>query len=225
MTFAFEVCTAHRTANGGGHDHVFPAPVERRTSGSRCPFCTSKQVCAGNSLAFLRKDLADEWHQPLNGTLTPDQVSPGMGREVYWECLKNPLHEPYPQGIARRALDHKRCPDCADDDARARERKTTNASSQDQRDRARRQRPVRLPPVLDATASVVADDTAEPMATIHEVAVALNRSDQTIRNWVRDHRIRSRPLTYVAAPIPRSEIGRLQQILDRPPAPSSNVAA
>jgi Probable Zinc-ribbon domain len=212
------VCSAHRTADGGGHDHVWSSPVERRTSGGRCPFCTGKQVCVMSSLRYCRPDLTKEWHQPLNGTLTPDDVSPRMNRSVFWKCLKDAAHAPFAQRIQQRAAESKRCPGCVEDEVRERTRKSTNASNQSQRDRAGKQRPVTLPPVPDSSTVDDAGAPNEPMVNVHEVSVALGRSDQTIRNWMRDGRIRARPSVGWgdAARIPQSEIVRLKQILAKP---------
>lgn len=36
------------------------------------------------SLAYLRPDLAKEWHPTKNGTLTPQSISAGSGKKVWW---------------------------------------------------------------------------------------------------------------------------------------------
>ena len=38
------------------------------------------------SLAELFPDIANEWHQELNGTVTPDKVRPGSRYKAYWFC-------------------------------------------------------------------------------------------------------------------------------------------
>lgn len=38
-------CREHRSADGSGHDHVFPATPEQRTRGSRCPVYSGHQAC------------------------------------------------------------------------------------------------------------------------------------------------------------------------------------
>jgi len=37
--------------------------------------------------------LLKQWHPTLNGELTPDQVSQGSGKRVWWKCSKGPDHE------------------------------------------------------------------------------------------------------------------------------------
>ena len=220
------VCSAHRTADGGGHDHVWPAPVERRTSGSRCPFCAGKQVCATSSLRHRRTDLTDEWYQPLNGLVTPDDVSPGMNNYAFWKCLKNAAHKPFRQRIQQRDAEHKRCPECVAEEQMAGRRATTNAFNQDQRERASRQSPTTVPPVLDAADLEEVPAADEPVMSVHEAAVALVRSEQTIRNWMRDGRLKDRRSvgSKSADRIPRSEVARVLRILT-PPAGSDREAA
>ena len=68
--------------------HSYPAVVSSRTmSGSGCPYCANKKVLPGfNDLATLEPELAGQWHPTLNGALTPQMVTPGSHRRVWWEC-------------------------------------------------------------------------------------------------------------------------------------------
>ena len=64
------------------------APFSRtKEKGSGCPYCTGKKVLAGfNDLATLRPKLASEWYQPMNEELTPDAVTLGSNKKVWWRC-------------------------------------------------------------------------------------------------------------------------------------------
>ena len=64
------------------------APFSRaKEKGSGCPYCTGKKVLAGfNDLATLRPKLAEEWYQPMNEALTPDAVTLGSNKKVWWRC-------------------------------------------------------------------------------------------------------------------------------------------
>ena len=64
------------------------APFSRtKEKGSGCPYCTGKKVLAGfNDLATLRPKLANEWYQPMNGELTPEKVTLGSNKQVWWRC-------------------------------------------------------------------------------------------------------------------------------------------
>lgn len=93
--------------------HSYQAVVSARTaSGSGCPYCTGRRVLAGfNDLATLEPALAQEWHPTLNQGLTPDQVTSGSHKRVWWQC---------PAGHVWKAVVYSRargkrcgCPVCA----------------------------------------------------------------------------------------------------------------
>ena len=69
--------------------HSWQAVVFSRTreNGARCPYCTGRLVLAGfNDLATLKPEIAKQWHEPLNGDLRPEDVSPGSNKKVWWIC-------------------------------------------------------------------------------------------------------------------------------------------
>ena len=80
--------------------------------GSGCPYCAGRLVLAGfNDLASLEPKVARQWHPTLNGGLTPEQVTAGSRRSVWWQC---------PEGHVWKARVHSRtgkqrygCPVCA----------------------------------------------------------------------------------------------------------------
>jgi very-short-patch-repair endonuclease len=43
---------------------------------------------AEKSLAFLNPKVAGEWHPTKNGKLRPEDVTPGSGKKVWWQCRK-----------------------------------------------------------------------------------------------------------------------------------------
>jgi len=69
-----------------GHDYL--APVSHRTlRASGCPYCGGRRVLAGfNDLSTLRPELAAQWHEVLNAPVTPEMVTPGSHRKVWWQC-------------------------------------------------------------------------------------------------------------------------------------------
>lgn len=72
-----------------GLGHSWQAVVFSRTRemASGCPYCTGKSVLPGfNDLATLKPKLAEEWYAPLNGALTPDRVTLGSNKKVWWRC-------------------------------------------------------------------------------------------------------------------------------------------
>ena len=106
-------------------DHEWRTPVNHRTSRkplpTGCPFCAGKAVSVGNSLAVLRPDLAVEWHPNLNGELTPDQVTVGSGKQVWWVCLVADDHV-WRAAVGSRAVRGSGCLACA-----GRKASTTNS--------------------------------------------------------------------------------------------------
>lgn len=75
--------------------HSWQAQISNRTNGSGCPCCLSnKVVVAGkNDLATTHSYLAKEWHPTKNGNLTPQMVTYGAGRKVWWLCPNNHAYE------------------------------------------------------------------------------------------------------------------------------------
>ena len=68
-----------------GHD--YQAAIAARTRGSGCPYCAGRKVLPGfNDLATVATDIAKQWHTTLNGVLTPQMVTAGSHRKVWWEC-------------------------------------------------------------------------------------------------------------------------------------------
>ncbi len=68
--------------------HEWEAPVSRRTrQSSGCPVCTGRTVLAGfNDLATRFPAVAAQWHPTRNADLTPDRVTAGSGKKVWWRC-------------------------------------------------------------------------------------------------------------------------------------------
>ena len=69
--------------------HEWEATVSSRCGGIGCPYCSGKRAIAGISdLATVNPKLAAEWHPTKNGDLSPDQVTAGSGKKVWWVCSK-----------------------------------------------------------------------------------------------------------------------------------------
>ncbi len=94
-----------------GHD--YRAYINHRSSmDSGCPYCANRKVLPGfNDLATVEPAVADQWHPTLNGALTPQMVTAGSRKRVWWEC---PLGHTWKAVIYSRAFDRKcGCPVCA----------------------------------------------------------------------------------------------------------------
>ncbi|MFS8084869.1 MAG: zinc-ribbon domain-containing protein, partial [Acidobacteriota bacterium] len=56
--------------------------------------------------------LVTEWHESMNGSLKPVDVSAGSGERIWWRCPNGPDHE-WPAQVRSRALRGTGCPFCA----------------------------------------------------------------------------------------------------------------
>lgn len=94
--------------------HEWRAEIVDRTRGTNgCPYCGNKKVLAGfNDLASIEPEIAAEWHPTLNGALTPEMVTAGSNRKVWWIC---PEGHVWRTAISNRTNAKKRtgCPVCA----------------------------------------------------------------------------------------------------------------
>tara|TARA_B100002003_G_C13687805_1_gene346897 strand:- start:95 stop:469 length:375 start_codon:yes stop_codon:yes gene_type:complete len=45
-------------------------------------------LSSDHDLAVKNPELIEEWHPTRNGDLTPDQVTPGSNRKVWWRCSR-----------------------------------------------------------------------------------------------------------------------------------------
>jgi hypothetical protein len=61
------------------------------------------------NLAALYPEIAKQWHPTKNGDLTPDKITPGSGKKVWWICKKG--HE-WQVGIMRRTDGGSACHYC-----------------------------------------------------------------------------------------------------------------
>ncbi len=92
-----------------GPDHEWKAaPSTRRFRG--CPFCAGKKVSVTNSLAMRFPKIAAEWDYGRNGKLTPDAVTSGANRSVFWICREKGHR--FKTHINWRTSDGSGCPEC-----------------------------------------------------------------------------------------------------------------
>ena len=89
-----------------GHDWI--ASIDHRCRGRGCPFCVGKKICKDNCLATKNPELAKEWHPTKNGKLTPNDVTPGSNKKVWWKCKNG---HSFFSSIANRKT--TKCPYCS----------------------------------------------------------------------------------------------------------------
>ena len=92
--------------------HRWQAAVSARAGGSDCPYCAGRTVLAGfNDLATKDPTVAAEWDPTLNGGLTPQMVTAGSHKKVWWRCSENHVWKAVV--YARTGAKHCGCPVCA----------------------------------------------------------------------------------------------------------------
>lgn len=91
--------------------HEWEAQISHRTEGKGCPVCAGKKVIAGvNDFSSRFPALVKEWHPEKNLPLTPNAVSSGSNKKVWWQCATG--HE-WEATLKHRALLGRNCPYCA----------------------------------------------------------------------------------------------------------------
>ena len=95
-----------------GDDHEWQSQIaDRCLNSTGCPICSNHKVVESNCLATLNPELAKEWHPTKNGKLTPNDVTPGSNKRVWWKCPKGDDHEWRASVIGRQS--GKGCPVCS----------------------------------------------------------------------------------------------------------------
>ncbi|WP_285769118.1 zinc-ribbon domain-containing protein [Peribacillus sp. SI8-4] len=81
----------------------------RIKNNSGCPYCSNLKAYEGNSLATLSPYIAAEWNYKRNGDLTPNDVTNGSSKKVWWTCKYG--HE-WQASISPRTKRGVGCPEC-----------------------------------------------------------------------------------------------------------------
>lgn len=90
--------------------HEWQAMVAHRSSGFGCPYCTGRKILTGyNDFSTIHPELAAQWHPTRNGDLTPEMVTSGSVKKVWWSCSSG--HE-WESTVYNRSRG-KGCPVCA----------------------------------------------------------------------------------------------------------------
>jgi hypothetical protein len=91
-------------------NHEWEAEIKYRIlSQGGCPYCSHHIVCPETSLAFVNPVLAKEWHPTKNDNRTPNDVTYGSSKKVWWKCSKG--HE-WQAVIGTRNNTGCKCPKC-----------------------------------------------------------------------------------------------------------------
>lgn len=70
--------------------HEYNTVISHRVQdASGCPYCSNRRVLAGfNDLATIEPKVAEQWSPELNGELTPQMVTTGSHKKVWWQCAE-----------------------------------------------------------------------------------------------------------------------------------------
>jgi hypothetical protein len=90
-------------------EHEWQAVVYDRNKGNGCPYCSGRSVNKENCLKTKNPSLATQWHPMKNGDLTPEDVTPGSHKKVWWLCAKGHEWQAYVFKRTRGSA----CPYCA----------------------------------------------------------------------------------------------------------------
>lgn len=86
--------------------------ISERTFGiGGCPFCSGQRVSDKNRLSILYPDVAKEWDYDKNYPLTPEDVSFGSAKTIYWICSVCG-HSWKTRNVAKRTTGERGCPRC-----------------------------------------------------------------------------------------------------------------
>ncbi len=90
--------------------HEWESIISNRSQHGRgCPYCVNQKVYEGNSLATLNPTLSKEWHPTKNEFLTPDHITTGSKKMIWWLCHKGHAWE----AIVKSRSNGIGCPFCA----------------------------------------------------------------------------------------------------------------
>ena len=90
--------------------HEWEATVASRVSGTGCPVCSGRIATSFNSLLALHPELAKEFDEEKND-MTSDQIKPGSGKKVWWQCSANSNHK-WEAVVYSRTKLKTGCPEC-----------------------------------------------------------------------------------------------------------------
>ena len=68
--------------------HEYEAVVSKRTMrNDSCPYCSGRRVLQGyNDLSTTHPDLVEEWDYERNIDISPNEISKGYEKKVWWKC-------------------------------------------------------------------------------------------------------------------------------------------
>ena len=91
-------------------NHSYITTPYLRSKGSGCPYCSNKKILRGyNDLATTNPELLEIWNYEKNIKITPQDLTYGSGKKVWWKCSKG--HEWF-ESVNTRYPRKNTCPIC-----------------------------------------------------------------------------------------------------------------
>ena len=85
--------------------------IRNRVNGSHCPCCINKVAVEGiNDLTTTHPEIAKEWHPTMNNGLTPQDITAGSNKDIWWICLH--CENKWKTTVYHRAIKGSGCPKC-----------------------------------------------------------------------------------------------------------------
>jgi hypothetical protein len=94
--------------------YEWDATVCHRTRGNGCPGCSGQVVTDKNRLLIIYPEVAAEWHPTKNGDLTPNDVSFGSNKKIWWFCSKDDCRHEWDAPVSSRTNGGSGCPACCE---------------------------------------------------------------------------------------------------------------
>jgi len=89
--------------------HIWTASLKKRLAGRKCQVCAGRMVIKGvNDLATKFPYLLEEWDYEKNTDISPEKISAGNGKKVWWRCKNGHSW----QDTINHRTDGRGCPYC-----------------------------------------------------------------------------------------------------------------
>ena len=95
--------------NGHSYESIIGGRTAKNPRG--CPYCSGRHASDENNLLALFPDTAKEWHPTKNGDLTPNKITYGSHKKVWWLCPKGHSYESAIK--SRTGKNSTGCPNCS----------------------------------------------------------------------------------------------------------------
>jgi len=66
--------------------HSYQVMIHQKIRSKVCPYCCGQRVSIDNCLSTTRPDLLGEWNFDRNKNISPNEITPGSHKRVWWKC-------------------------------------------------------------------------------------------------------------------------------------------